>query len=61
MLESTLFFCSLLGACLVMTWAARNDRHERQDLLSRLFALRDETGVQGAEGGRTKARSRHAR
>jgi hypothetical protein len=40
MMESLLFFLSSIAVFLVVVWAVRNDRRERDDLLSRLLAAR---------------------
>lgn len=50
MLESGLFFLTLLAACAVVLWASLNDQHERQDPLSRVFAMKQATKAAAATG-----------
>jgi hypothetical protein len=59
MLESLLFVFTLLAACLVMVWAARNDQQERHDPLSRLLAVKQ--APEKAESGTGDAGTRRRR
>jgi hypothetical protein len=56
LLESFLFFGWLVAVAAVILWAAQNDRGQRQNLLSRIFAM---TSAAGGLGRATAASPKH--